>query len=64
MWTESDKKKTYRNHDNFYLNNIRYGIRARLGFRSFDFFADYDLSELFASGKGPALNPVSFGVIF
>jgi hypothetical protein len=64
MWKEDDKKKLYRNHDNFYLNNIRYGIRARLGFGSFDFFADYDISELFVDGKGPKLNPISFGVIF
>lgn len=64
MWTENDKKRFNRTHDNYFLNNLRYGIRARLGFESFDFFADYDLSELFIDGKGPKLNPVSFGVIF
>jgi hypothetical protein len=64
MWKENDKKVKDRNHDNYYLNNIRYGIRARLGFGSLDFFADYDISELFIAGKGPKLNPVSFGVIF
>ena len=47
----------------FYLNNVRYGIRAQLGWRDVDFFASYDLNEVFATGKGPKLNAVTFGII-
>jgi hypothetical protein len=49
---------------NFYLNNLRYGARLQVGFRSTDFFFNYDMNEIFASGKGPNLNAFSFGVIF
>lgn len=56
---EKDKEK-----DDFYINNMRYGIRAQIGVRSADFFFNYDLNELFVEGKGPKLNAFSFGVIF
>jgi hypothetical protein len=60
---DGDKEKD-KEYDNFYLNNVRYGIRTQIGVRSADFFFNYDLNELFATGKGPKLNAFSFGVIF
>ena len=36
-------------HDNYYLNNIRYGLRAQIGFRGTDLFFNYDLNDLFNS---------------
>ncbi len=53
-----------KNHDSYYIDNIRYGIRMQLGFRSTDLFFNYDMNELFTEGKGPSLNAFSFGVIF
>jgi hypothetical protein len=53
-----------KNHDSFYLNNFRYGLRLQLGYRATDLFFNYDLNELFAEGKGPKLNAFSFGVVF
>lgn len=53
-----------RNHDSFYMENIRYGLRMQIGFRSTDLFFNYDMNELFTNGKGPALNAFSFGVVF
>lgn len=53
-----------RDHDNFYLNNFRYGMRAQLGFNDVDLFFNYDLNELFIENKGPKLNAFSFGVTF
>jgi hypothetical protein len=50
--------------DNFYLNDIRYGVRVQFGIRSTDFFFNYDMNELFANSKGPELHAMSFGVIF
>jgi hypothetical protein len=64
VWKEIDKKRSNRNNDSFFLNNLRYGVRARFGFQSLDFFVDYDMNELFIEGKGPKLNPFSFGIIF
>ncbi|MBT0811509.1 hypothetical protein KIH41_09485 [Litoribacter ruber] len=47
-----------------YLNNLRYGVRGEVGFRSVTFFTTYDLNELFLPGQGPSLNPISFGLVF
>ncbi len=58
-----DKKKEH-HKDNYYLDNLRYGIRAQIGIKSTDFFINYDLNKLFYEGKGPNLNAFSFGVTF
>lgn len=61
---EDGDRQRDRNRDNFYLNNFRYGLRLQVGVRSADFFLNYDMNELFATGKGPKLNAFSFGVTF
>lgn len=58
-----DKEKP-KNHDNFYLNNLRYGVRVQIGFDDIDLFFNYDLNELYIENKGPKLNAFSFGVTF
>ena len=51
--------------DSLFLNPFKYGLRAQLGWNSFDIFFNYDLSELFEEdASAPRLNPVTFGVIF
>lgn len=46
-----------------YLENLRYGFRGELGIgKNITFFSTYDLNELFQAGKGPALNPITFGI--
>lgn len=52
------------NKGNFYLTNLRYGIRAQMGYKGMDFFANYDLNEVFATDRGPKLNAISFGIVF
>ncbi|GAB3645431.1 hypothetical protein GCM10028791_03520 [Echinicola sediminis] len=47
-----------------YLNNFRYGLRGEVGVNRLTFFTSYDLNELFQEGKGPALNPITFGIVF
>lgn len=64
VFEENGDKKRDRNHDSYYLENIRYGARLQLGFNDFDLFFNYDMNELFSEGKGPALNAFSFGVTF
>ena len=46
-----------------YVNNWRYGLRARIGIKSLDLFFNYDLNELFENNRGPELNAISFGII-
>lgn len=54
-----DKQET-----GLYLENFRYGVRGELGIGRVKFFSTYDMNELFQDGKGPALNPITFGVVF
>ncbi len=60
----SGDKQTEKVHDDFYLENLRYGLRLQIGVHGADFFINYDLNELFTSGKGPELHPFTFGFIF
>ena len=48
--------------DDFYLNAFRYGARFAIGYRKWNVFADYSISEMFRNDKGPQLNPVSIGI--
>ena len=60
---EERKGRSDRTHSNFHLNDFRYGIGAELGIRHFpDLFMQYDLGELYQSGKGPAVRMISFGI--
>jgi len=61
---KQDNRIRVKNKVNYFVNNWRYGVRFQLGFRSFDFYANYDLNELFVEGKGPELNAFSFGIMF
>jgi len=57
---EKDKDK-----DNYYLNNLRYGVRVQVGLRSTDLFFNYDLNNLFTDKiNNPSVNAISFGIIF
>jgi hypothetical protein len=62
VYKDSGEKRSDKDHDNFYLNNFRYGVRLQLGFRDTDLFFGYDLNSLFSEGKGPELHALSFGV--
>lgn len=55
--------RTEKINTGLYLENLRYGFRGELGFgKNVTFFSTYDLNELFQEGKGPALNPITFGI--
>jgi hypothetical protein len=62
VFKEDGDKHKERNHDSFYLDNIRYGLRFQFGFRDVDIFFNYDMNELFVDNKGPKLNAFSFGI--
>jgi hypothetical protein len=64
VFEENNKERKPRNHDNFYLNNLRYGVRVQVGFDDVDLFFNYDMNDLFNANKGPQLNAFSFGVSF
>ncbi len=60
---DGDKTKTY-DKSNMFLSDIRYGVRAEIGFKQTDFFVTYDLNEVFREGRGPEVNAFSFGFIW
>jgi hypothetical protein len=62
VYKEDGDKTKPKDHDNFYLNNIRYGLRLQLGFDDIDLFFNYDLNDLYIENKGPKLNAFSFGI--
>ncbi len=64
VYEENGKREKEKNREDFYLNNLRYGFRVQIGVRSTDLFINYDMNELFAEGKGPELNAISFGLTF
>jgi len=44
---------------------VRYGLQSQFGVLGLNFFAKYELSNLFEAGKGPEnLNVFDFGIVF
>jgi hypothetical protein len=64
VYDDGGDKKKEKHHDNYYLTNLRYGVRLQLGFDDVDFFFNYDLNQVFADNKGPKLNAFAFGISF
>ncbi len=48
--------------DDFNVNPFRYSLTARVGYGDFTLFANYALTELFKSGRGPEVYPFSAGI--
>ncbi len=64
VYDDGGDNRRDRDNDNYYLNNLRYGVRVQVGFDDVDFFFNYDLNDLFIANRGPQLNAFSFGVTF
>lgn len=62
VYNLSDIHMKYRTEGDFFLSTYRYGVKAVFGFKDINLFATYDLSTLYAEGKGPELNPICFGL--
>lgn len=63
VYEDDGRRKDEKDKSDFYLTNLRYGIRGQIGYRGTDIFVNYDLNDVFAEGRGPKLNAISFGVI-
>ena len=64
VYKEGNKlRNKEKENGNFYLSNVRYGLRGRVGWKGMDIFVNYDLNQVFTSGVGPELNALSFGII-
>lgn len=63
VYKDNDDREKEKDHSNYFMNNFRYGIRGQMGYKGYDFFVNYDLSNVFSDNRGPKLNAVSFGII-
>ena len=66
LWKSRTRQKTdngekIRVTDDFNLNPFRYGLTARLNFKWFRFYANYNLSSLFHPDEGPNTQTFSAG---
>jgi len=57
-----EQKQNLKITDNYSLQNFKYGIMFRTGYRWFNFYAMYELTPFFKVDKGPDLTPITFGV--
>lgn len=61
-YKEGSDKKRQKEKSNYYLNNLRYGARAQIGWKGIDLFVNYDMNQLFIDTRDtPNLNAFSFG---
>ncbi|HEX8545733.1 MAG TPA: outer membrane beta-barrel protein, partial [Cytophagaceae bacterium] len=61
---ENNVKTTQKQISNMYLNPIRYGLSARIGYGLFQLFGYYSLNPLFQDKKAFDVTPVMFGITF
>ncbi|MEQ8237958.1 MAG: hypothetical protein RIA69_02030 [Cyclobacteriaceae bacterium] len=67
VYSVDGNKEKDKDSGNFYLSNVRYGIRGQFGFKGLDLFMNYDLNNVFSDNRAPAgsggLQAISFGII-
>ncbi len=64
IFKEGSGREKDKEHDNFFLENFRYGLRGQIGWKGVEFFGTYDMNNVFSSGKGPELTAITFGMTF
>lgn len=64
-YKENGDKRKDKTHSDYFLNDLRYGIRGQIGIGGFDVFFMWDLNEMFQANQGaPSLNRFQFGITF
>ncbi len=58
----SDGKQKDKNHDDFSLSVLRYGVTGRAGYEMVQVYGTCYLSQMFEKGKGPELYPFEVGI--
>ncbi|MEP1035157.1 hypothetical protein [Ekhidna sp.] len=70
VFKEDGNRDKDKESDNFFLENFRYGLRAQIGWKGVELFANFDLNDVFSSNRGPIntngqnahLTAMSFGI--
>lgn len=58
----TDHAETLKITGNYTLNDFRYGIMTRIGYRWFNVYVMYELSSLYEENLGPEMHPLTFGI--
>lgn len=59
----SDERGKQKIWDDYNLNNVRYGITGRIGYRGLQFYANYNLSSMFRDDvQLPEITPLTVGI--
>jgi len=53
-----------KDRNGFNINSFKYTATARVGYKDISLFANYSLTPLFESGKGPEITPFTIGISF
>ncbi len=61
VYNEDGRQKD-KNHNDFNLNLLRYGVTARVGYKMFQIYGTSYLTPLFETGKGPEMYPFEIGI--
>lgn len=56
------KKEKLKTPGHYSLQDFKYGLMVRAGYRWVNVFATYELTPFFKENKGPELTPVTFGI--
>jgi len=62
QWEEGKTDNYFRQEADYNLSTFKYAYTARIGYRGFQVFANYEVMPLFEEGKGPEVYPISFGI--
>ncbi len=62
VYKEENGKNKDKNNDDFNINPFRYGVTACIGYGTAYLFADYYLTPMFVTDKGPELHPFTIGL--
>ncbi|MBT8195471.1 MAG: DUF2807 domain-containing protein [Bacteroidia bacterium] len=60
--TKNGSRKKEKERDDFNLEPIRLDATVRVGYKNFNIFANYAVTELFKDGEGPELHPYTIGL--
>jgi hypothetical protein len=62
-YLEEGNKQKEKNKSDFYLNSLRFGLTARIGYKDIAMYMNYYLTSLFMEDHGPQLYPIAAGLV-
>jgi len=62
IYKEDGNRKKDKIRDDFNINPLRYGLTARVGYRTLNFYANYYMTPFFEKNDDPELYPVAIGL--